>query len=80
MLVELRLLGEMKRRNPLPGMEGGRAGLSVPEGTRLSEFLGDKGLDPDKTLVVLVNGRRPGGDPELKEGDAVSVFPPVAGG
>lgn len=80
MLVELRLLGAMKRRACLEGAGSGHGSMEVKDGARLSEVLAISGIDEEMTLVVLVNGRRPGGDPVLSEGDAVSIFPPVAGG
>jgi len=80
MLIELRLLGDMKRHVEPEGLNGGHGRMDMREGARLSEVLAAGGIDERKTLVVLLNGRRPAGDPVLREGDAVSVFPPVAGG
>jgi molybdopterin converting factor small subunit len=79
MKVELRLLGAMKRVLA-EGETGGVATVEALDGVTLSGFLEDFGIDASKTLVVLVNGRRPGGDTALHDGDVVSVFPPVAGG
>ena len=52
-------------------------------GVAFSRELGDTSKDTDR-IVILVNGRNIGGpgfgNPGLRDGDEVSIFPPVSGG
>lgn len=54
--------------------------VSLEEGSTCSVLLDRSGIDRKRTLVVLLNGRYAEPDRELRHGDVVSVFPPVAGG
>ena len=56
----------------------------MPEGVSVATVLAPFGLPVELTKLVLVNGRyvapedRP--NEELKDGDVVAVWPPIAGG
>jgi len=78
--VEIRLLAGYKKFLPDKDRRLGRSGLDVEDGLTLGGLLTLHGVDIDRPLVVLVNGRHAVNDRVLEDGDVVSVFPPVAGG
>lgn len=53
---------------------------NLPEGTTVADALRFLHLPEDKPRILLVNGRHAVPDHILRDGDALSVFPPVAGG
>lgn len=80
MKVIIRLMGSMKGLLPEMDRVSGSSGFDIAAGTTLSGFIENVGIKSGGALVVLVNGRCPEAVRELKEGDVVAVFPPVAGG
>jgi molybdopterin converting factor small subunit len=52
----------------------------VEEGATVGEVLRRFGVPEDKPRILLVNGRHADVGHVLRDGDLVSVFPPVAGG
>ena len=52
----------------------------LPEGSTVRDALRAYGVPEDKPRILLVNGRHADVGQILREGDLVSVFPPVAGG
>jgi len=80
MKVMIRLVGSMKRLLPEKDRVSGSSRLDVAPGATLTDLIESVGIISGGALVVLVNGRCPETGSELKEGDVVAVFPPVAGG
>ena len=80
MQVEIRFVGSMRRLLPEKDRTSGFSLLDIASGTTLTGFIEASGIKNGGALVVLVNGRCPEAGMELKEGDIVAVFPPVAGG
>lgn len=80
MQVELRLVGLMKRLLPENDRGRGSSMIDVEPGATPAGFIEALGIKRDGALVVLVNGRCPEVGRELKNGDVVAVFPPMAGG
>ena len=80
MKVIIRLVGSMKQFLPANDRMSGSSKLDVELGTTLSGFIESLSIKSGGALVVLVNGRCQEVGMELKEGDIVAVFPPVAGG
>jgi len=78
--VELRLLAGMRRLLPEADRERGLTSMEVEQGTTTEGLLDMAGVGRGRTLIVLVNGRYAEPGRALADGDAVSVFPPVAGG
>lgn len=78
--VELRLLGDMKALLPADARERGSVVLDAPDGVSCGEFLVMAGVAGEEPVAALVNGVGYGPDRPLKDGDVVSVFPPVARG
>lgn len=52
----------------------------VPQASTAGELLAYARVDNRSAKIILVNGIHAGADEVLKDGDVVSVFPPVAGG
>lgn len=62
--------------------EGRDKTVQVPWHDRLTPrmILDDLKIPEEEVAILLVNGRNGGLDQPLKEGDYLSVFPPVGGG
>ncbi len=52
----------------------------VPPGSTVVDVLRQFGVPEEKPKILLVNGRHASLGTELREGDLLSAFPPVAGG
>lgn len=57
-----------------------RENLTVRSGITAEELVDDLRISMDDVAILLVNGVRSESDKVLKEGDVVSLFPPVGGG
>ncbi|MEW6754347.1 MAG: MoaD/ThiS family protein [Candidatus Latescibacterota bacterium] len=77
--VEVRLFAFLARYLP-PGADGRRALLSVPVGTTVQQVLEQLGIPRGYSKLLLVGGLQEKPDTVLRDGDVLSVFPPVAGG
>lgn len=54
--------------------------IRVAGGTTLKQFMADAKLQDSCVAYVLVNKKKAGPDRELRDGDAVSFIPMMAGG
>lgn len=54
--------------------------IDIKEGTSLKDLIKMFNIPDDFPLIRLVNGEFANNEYELKEGDIVSLFPPIAGG
>ena len=54
--------------------------MKVDEGTRVQDVLTRLKIPGEMPKIILVNGTHGKKEQVLKEGDVLSVFPPVAGG
>jgi molybdopterin converting factor small subunit len=54
--------------------------LELIEGTKVDSVLDQMKLPKDIPKIILINGIQKTADETLKEGDTLSVFPPIAGG
>ncbi len=79
MKVRLKLFATYRRYLP-PDSSGNALDLTVPPGARVGDLLAQVGVPERESLVILVNGRDAGPERVLQEGDAVAVFPALAGG
>jgi sulfur carrier protein ThiS len=77
MTIELRFFAGL--RDYLPGGQN-TAAAEFPEGATVADVLAAYRVPEDKPRILLVNGRHAPPDHRLREGDVLSVFPPVAGG
>ncbi|MFO7887766.1 MAG: MoaD/ThiS family protein [Eubacteriales bacterium] len=54
--------------------------ISFNEGTKIKDVINSLKIDEEELGIVMVNGSYRKSDTLLKEGDVLSIFPPVAGG
>jgi molybdopterin converting factor small subunit len=77
--IEVRLYAMLRKYGPEAGA-GGSLILQVPEGTRLTDLLARLEVPEGEVKTAFVNNRRKDEDYQLRDGDRVAFFPPVAGG
>ena len=77
--VEVKLFATL--RDYLPkGSDRFSCKMSVDGHTRIQDILSRLNIPEEMPKIILVNGVHGKNDQVLKEGDVVSIFPPVAGG
>jgi len=79
MTIELRLFGGLRTYLP-EGSEGFSCQMALKEGTTVGDLLHKVKIPQEISKIILVNAVHAEVGQVLKEGDKVSVFPPVAGG
>lgn len=52
----------------------------LPEGTKVIDILNRLEIKPEEVAILLVNGLDAEPERILKDGDYISLFPPVGGG
>jgi len=80
MQINVKLFANLRKNLP-PGSSGGKATLTLEDGATITSIINQLNIPLELAQMVLVNGEqtREFAQP-LKDGDAVSIFPPVAGG
>ncbi len=79
MEIELKLFANF--RDYLPkGSDRFSSKISIDPSDRVRDVLKKVGIPEDFPKIILINGTHGKEDDTLKEGDVLSVFPPVAGG
>ncbi len=86
MRVDVRLFSYF--RDYLPqGSNGGKARLDLPDNSDVRGIFKKLSLpvplidnDTNLPFIILINGQKASLDHTLEEGDAVSLYPPIAGG
>lgn len=58
----------------------GRKTFELPEGSTVADLLQHLNLPEKKVAVVAVNSEYSTHDRQLRSGDAIAIYPPVAGG
>lgn len=80
MQIAVKLFATLRRHLP-PEASGGKATLTLEDGATIATLLHRLDIPPELAQMVLVNGEQTREfDRPLADGDAVSIFPPVAGG
>jgi molybdopterin converting factor small subunit len=77
MIVHVRLFAEYRDLSPSPD---GTLVVDMPMGATVGEVLAHLKIPLDKPKILLANGVHVEQAQELREGDVLSIFPPVAGG
>ena len=80
MKIKIKLLTQMKQYLPDSDLPGHTRSVEVKEGTVIREVLSELGIPEDTPKVILLNDRQGKLDDILKEGDTITVVPPVGGG
>lgn len=79
MKVKLKLFATL--RDYLPeGNDGHSCTLELSENTKVSDLFNQINIPAEIPKITLINGLQKDPDEILKDGDTLSVFPPVAGG
>ena len=58
----------------------GQKSIDLPDGSTVADLLQQLDLPVKKVAVVAVNSEHATGDRRLQAGDAITIYPPVAGG
>ena len=77
--VTLKLLGPFRGCTAACGNDGSIT-IELGDGARLGDALLRAALPADVPRIVLLNGQQRSDDPQLDDGDVITVFPPIAGG
>ncbi len=79
MQVKIKLFATL--RDYLPKDSDGRScQLEIDENTTIEKIISQFNIPEEMPKIILVNGVNGTPDQTLKDGDEVSIFPPVAGG
>jgi len=79
MEIEVKLFATL--RDYLPkGSDRFSCKMNINGPTRIQDILSKLKIPEEMPKIILVNGVHGKNDQVLKEGDVVSIFPPVAGG
>jgi molybdopterin converting factor small subunit len=79
MKIQVALYATLSKYLP-PGAENRRAVIEVKDGATVREVMNHLGIPADFPNILLVNGRQAPDGAVLKDGETLSVFPPLAGG
>ncbi len=80
MRIELRLFASLRKKLP-PGSPRGKCDLELPDNATVAAVLTHMDIPFASAQMVLVNGEHDRDfDRPLRDGDVLSIFPPVAGG
>ena len=79
MKVEVKLFATLAKYLP-GGEDGGSATAEVPDGSTVGQLIRRLGIPDGMPRIVLINGLDADPEQPLHDGDALSVFPPLAGG
>jgi sulfur carrier protein ThiS len=80
MKIKIKLLTQMKEYLPDSDLPGNTRAVEVGDGAAIRQVLSELGLPEDTPKVILLNDRQGKLDDILKEGDTITVVPPVGGG
>ncbi len=78
MRIEVRLFATLA--GLLPADRRPQGSLDVPAGSRVADVPALLGMTEGVPHMILVNGEDVPGEHVLTEGDALDLFPPLAGG
>lgn len=79
MKIDVNLYATLASRLP-ENCAGNSCVLDMEEGASIEDLLTLLSIAPDEPKIVFLNGIHAQPGRELKEGDRVAVFPPIAGG
>jgi sulfur carrier protein ThiS len=79
MKIQIALYATLSQYLP-PEAQNRKATIEVREGATVRDVLSQLGIPQDLPNILLVNGRQAPEETVLKDGEVVSVFPPLAGG
>ena len=74
MEIEVRLFASLRKYS------NDKSRIELADGANVSDFIERIGVPPSEVAIILVNGRHAHEDQRLHNGEAVSLFPAIAGG
>ena len=74
MEIEVRLFASLRKYS------NDKSRIELEEGAKVADFIERIGVPPSEVAIILVNGRHAREDQRLHDGEAVSLFPAIAGG
>ena len=80
MIIEIKVFSILRQHLPPPEKRPEGDLWDIPEGVTVKGLLDRLGLPGDQDMILLVNGLHATEASALKPGDALGVFPMVAGG
>ena len=79
-LIEIRLFSYFKKYLPDPGSVDNSCFLDIEENTAVKRVLSELGVPLDIPKVIRINNQEGHLEDILKNGDSLTIFPPMAGG
>jgi len=74
MEIEVRLFASLRKYS------NDKSRIELEEGANVNDFIERIGVPPSEIAIILVNGLHAREDQRLHDGEAVSLFPAIAGG
>lgn len=79
MKIEVALYATLSQYLP-PGAQNRKAVIEIRDGATVREVMTQLRIPLELPNILLVNGRQASEDAVLRDGEALSIFPPLAGG
>lgn len=79
MLIDVKLFASLREYLPADAEEY-TAKVPTEPGARIQNLAERLKLPDDMPMIFLLNGQHADADDEVREGDVVSIFPPISGG
>ena len=80
MKIEIRLLTQLKSYLPNSDIAGDTQIIDLKNDTTIKDVMMELGIPLDMPKVIMLNEKQGNLEDDLKDGDRITVFPPVGGG
>ena len=80
MQIEVKLLMQFRSYLPNPDLPGTTRSITIGVNARIRDLFSTLEIPLESPKVILLNQRQAAPEDTLKEGDRVTIFPPVGGG
>ena len=80
MKIEIRLLTQLKPYLPNPEIAGDTQTIELTDDATVKDVMMNLGIPLDMPKVIMLNQKQGKLEDHLKDGDRITVFPPVGGG
>ena len=79
MIIQVALYAGLTRYLPR-GAQNRKATLGVPDGATVLDMMRQLGVPDDVPCIPVVDGKRSTAETVLRDGETLSLFPPLTGG
>ncbi len=79
MKIKVRLFANLRDYLP-PGSDRFSCQFATDDGSRVEDILNELKIPDELPKIILLNGVHSNREESLKDGDVISIFPPIAGG